>query len=356
MSAIMLAMILSVSLLSACGGGGGGDETDKSVEDNAGVREVVITVPDGWTVDGGTDDGFLSFASEDSDCVLSLSATNSADLEKSKAVDDSIATTDINEFYKQSCEEYEKAAKEGEMDCSDIEICETDGKYGKMKHEKGYVSLDATWLLNDNVYQLLLFDPDNVDFESGSGIKDDPDTLSDEDIAMFEAVMESANIGDGDVLLKLLMSTASIGEYNFSTPEGFSVQSFGKNYATLKEDGSETEITMSVTTEEDLKTIEDENGNHPESLEAEWTNRTQGLAEEDMTEIAGREGFIADNPDENGKKYSVVAAFFGDDGIYNIVMQTDAQGMDGSIKEDAAELTDEEISVFKAFLETFSEK
>ena len=123
--ALLSAMILGVSLLSACGGGDGGGTSDEA---NAGVREVVITVPDGWTVNAVTDDAYLSFTSEDSDCILSLSATNSADLGKSREYDDSITTTDIKEFYKQSCEEYEKAVKEGEMDYESFQsTCSCDG-------------------------------------------------------------------------------------------------------------------------------------------------------------------------------------------------------------------------------------
>ena len=316
--ALLSAMILGVSLLSACGGGDGGGTSDEA---NAGVREVVITVPDGWTV---------SFTSEDSDCILSLSATNSADLGKSREYDDSITTTDIKEFYKQSCEEYEKAVKEGEMDCSDIEICDTDGKYGKMKHENGYVSLDATWLLNDNVYQLLLFDQDNSAYENGNG--------------------------DGDALLKSLLITNTIGEYMFAMPAGYRVKTFGDNHLILEKDGSEANITMSITTEEDLNVIEDENGNHPASLEDAWKSRIQGLPEENLTEIAGNEGAMYEFPEEDGKYYNVSAAFLGEDGIYNLSMETDVWDRDGSIKPDAKELTKEDITIFENFVESFSAK
>ena len=358
-AALVMTLMLGVSLLSACGSSGsgaGGDGTDKSAEANAGVRGVVITIPDGWTVSGGQEDGYLSFASEDSDCVLSLSATNSADLEKNKEFDDSITTTDINEFYKKNAEEYEKAVKDGRMERSETSICGTDGYYNKSKNEKGYVSLDTVWLLDGNVYQLTFFDPDNGDFENESGIKDDPETLSDEDIAMFEAVMESAKAGDGAAQFKSLMATASIGEYTFTTPEGYKTLNFGENYVTLGKDGGKPQIIMSVTTEEDLKTLEDENGNHPASLEEEWKNRNQGLAEEDKTEIAGKEGFVADYPDENGKKYNIWAGFFGDDGIYNIMIDTDAWGTDGNIKEGAVELTEEDSNTFKDFVKTFKAK
>ena len=351
--ALLSAMILGVSLLSACGGGDGGGTSDEA---NAGVREVVITVPDGWTVNAGTDDAYLSFTSEDSDCILSLSATNSADLGKSREYDDSITTTDIKEFYKQSCEEYEKAVKEGEMDCSDIEICDTDGKYGKMKHENGYVSLDATWLLNDNVYQLLLFDQDNSAYENGNGAKDAPDMLSNDEIAMFEGVLASANTGDGDALLKSLLITNTIGEYMFAMPAGYRVKTFGDNHLILEKDGSEANITMSITTEEDLNVIEDENGNHPASLEDAWKSRIQGLPEENLTEIAGNEGAMYEFPEKDGKYYNVSAAFLGEDGIYNLSMETDVWDRDGSIKPDAKELTKEDITIFENFVESFSAK
>ncbi len=352
-AALVMTLMLGVSLLSACGGSGGSGGSGSDAEANAGVRGVVITVPDGWTVNGGTGDGNLTFGSEDSDYTLSINATNSADLENNKKYDDSVKTTDVEEYYKQNSEKYDKSTDPAKPERSETKVCGTDGYYYKMKNDNSYIGLEVTWLMDDNIYDLYLSNWDNYDMENNGELKKDAKPLSDDEIAMFESVVASAKAGDGAALQKKLMKADSVGKYSFETPEGYETESFGENYVSLKKDGSDVTLQVNITTEEDLKYIEDENGKHPASLEEEWSNRSNGLGDENKTEIAGREAVLYEFPDENGKMYNVSATFLSDDGLYNISMDTQAWDESGKLREDAKALTKDEIETFENFLKTF---
>ena len=354
LSIIMLSAALMISLLSSCGSDSGSSGSETSAEPNAGVRGVVITIPDGWAVASASDDSNLSFENADSQFSLSLSAMNSEDLEKYSQFDDSVKTTDVSEYFKTTTEGETADLEKNNTERSEVKVCGTDGYSYKKNNDNGCVNMYTTWLYEDNIYTLNLFNSEGYDADGG--YKDDAAVISDEEAAMFEAVAASAAGGDGAAYMKDALSTASVGAFTFELPEGYSVSGFGENYVNISEDGSETTASVSVTTEDDLKIITDENGNHPESLDAEWKNRNLGLDDSDKLEIAGHEGSLNEYPDENGKIYMVSAQFLADDGIYNLSMNTDAWDIEGNIKDDAKELTKDEIAAFESFVKSFKAK
>lgn len=156
--------------------------------------------------------------------------------------------------------------------------------------------------------------------------------------------------------MKEILAKDSIGAVTFEVPEGYRIVSVDVKYLTLKNDGSEADITVSISDKDDLQYMEDENGNHPESIEEEWGTRTEWVEDSDKMEIAGYEGYLNEYPDENGKYYSINAGFLGDGSIYDISMFTDAWGEDGNLKADAKELTTGEREAFKSFVKSFKAK
>ena len=148
-------------------------------------------------------------------------------------------------------------------------------------------------------------------------------------------------------------TTGTVGAYEFEIPEGYTAES-GENYVLLRKDGTaNTTISVAMTVEDDLKIIEDENGNHPETMDEAWEIRKKNITDEDKMEIAGKEGAFHKLPEENGKLYNITAEFYGDGGIYNISMNTDSRDSEGNITEDSPEITEDDIAVFQNFLKSF---
>lgn len=352
LSAVMVTMIMTVSLLGACGGSSGGSE--ESAEPNAGIRGIVLAMPDGWNVVSGSEN-YVEFENADSKYHMSLSATNNEDLENLKKYDTDVTASDIQEYFNANIEQEKKNLKKNNAEVSDVKVCGTDGYYFKSKNDKGFVNMSTEWLYEDNSYYFGILYPGGYDYENEK-FKEDIEPLTDDEIAMYEAVVASVKAGDGASYFKKVLDIDSINSYTFELPEGFNVDNFGENYLGAKAEDGEVTLIVNATTNDDLQYLEDENGNHPESLKEWWGNQMKWIEDSEKLEIAGHEGFLNEYPDENGKIYNVSASFYDDEYIYNMNMDTDAWDENGNIKADAKELTKDEIAAFEAFVKSFKAK
>ena len=98
----------------------------------------------------------------------------------------------------------------------------------------------------------------------------------------------------------------------------------------------------------------DENGQPYESLK-DYYNMSlyEGI---ETTKIAGYDGYINILSDENDKYYSCNAGFLADDGVYDIYMSSNAYDDDGNVKEGVEELSEDDLTLFRNFVESIEKK
>lgn len=187
--AISLVMILG---LAGCGGGDSGAGTQETAaKPNAGLREVVYAIPDGWTLTDTSSESFADYENPDAEYDLIVSALTGDDL--SSLGDSSVKT--VQEYFDKYLKATEEHIDKYGLEQETITICGSDAFYTKRKNgDKGYVTVDAVWVYNDVLYDIQLFNR-NIFDEEGQ-LKEDAAELSDEDIAMFDGVIASITPGD----------------------------------------------------------------------------------------------------------------------------------------------------------------
>ncbi|MBQ3428575.1 MAG: hypothetical protein IJH28_02225 [Mogibacterium sp.] len=347
----VMAMVLS---LAACGGGSGGGSSEAPAEANAGVAEIVFSVPEAWTCNSATLGDYVSYKTE-SGLDFGVSVFDEEDLENSKQWDPEQTAENIQEYFEQSnTKQTDEELKERGTERTKVTVCGVDGYQYAGSSDNGVVGLSTSFLYNGKSY-LTFLDKQDVYDDEGKVKKDAP-AISADDMKAYESILASIQSGDGDAMLKGSLTADSIGSIAFEVPEGYSVTSVSDTYITLAKDGSEVTINCNLITEDELKWYEDENGNHPESLEAEYKNRTEYMGDEDKATIAGFDGYKNCYPFEDDKYYYTSAMFLGNDGIYDFDMSTPAWDADGNIKEGAVELTEADREVFDNFVASLKAK
>lgn len=350
--ALLLTMVLA---LAGCGGGGeaGGGS---AAEANAGVRNITFAAPDGWALDTASEGSSLAFKSPDSGAVFSVYAQTQEDLDRMKEYNEKITAATLQEYFDSFGQETEEELKERHVEHEKTTMLGTDAWIYKAVKDDGSLTEKTTeFLLDDAIYYASMYSEHSYDSEGN--FNKDATSFTDKELAAYDAVVASLQKGDGEAFLKEYLKADSVGSIAFEIPAGYSVKYVSDSYVDLKKDGSESiTISLSMTTEDDLQYFTDEDGNVPESLEAEFKNGTEFAAEEDKTTIAGFDGVVWKYPDEDDKMHNASAEFLADDAIYNVYMNTDAWDNDGNLKPDAEELTEEDIAAYDSFIASLKKK
>ena len=348
----VMVMVLS---LAACGGSGSETGSGEALaEPNAGVADIVFSLPEAWTWSSATLGDYVSYKTE-SGMDFGVSVFDEEDLENSKQWNPEQTAENIQEYFEQSnTKQTDEELKAKGVERTKVTVCGVDGYQYAGSSDNGVVGLSTSFLYNGKTY-LTFLDKQDVYDDEGKVKKDAP-AISAEEQAAYESILASIQSGDGDALLKQSLNADSIGSIAFEVPEGYSVTSVSDTYITLVKDGSEVTINCNQITEDDLKWYEDENGNHPESLEAEYKNRTEYMGYEDKVTIAGFDGYKNCYPFEDDKYYYTSVVFLGNDGIYDFDMSTPAWDENGNIKEGAVELTEADREVFDYFVASLKAK
>ena len=353
---LMLAFAMALAF-AACGGGGGGSEAEPepeaAAEPNAGIGGVVFVMPDGWTVTGASLDGYLQVTIPDSDYMLYGNIFGEDDLESVNEWNPERGADTVEAYYEKTYTSEDALSREN-LENTAVKVCDTDAQYNKYKAESGeYLEAATAWLYDGEIYSIGLFNPNSYG-ENGE-VVEDVTKLTDDELSTYEGLVASIQPGDGEALMKASMSADSIGSFAFEAPAGYDITAvYNDERVTYSKPGSEIVLEISRTGEEDFKNITDENGNHPESLQA-WYERflSEGMEE---TTIADCRGHIDKWPYEDGNYYNCSAEYLADDGIYSVFMGTNAWGEEGNIKEGAETLTDDDLALFDAFMESLKKK
>ena len=347
--ALMASLAMAFSM-AACGGGsssgGGVEPAEVPAEPNAGVAGVVFSVPEGWTLTSANEGSGVTFDAGNG-FSFGISALNEQDIEDMKEYDPDNAAESVEDYFEKQNGD-DKSLKERGITRSKTEVCGTEAYEYLAESKKGLAGIGTNFLLDDVCYMVYL-DSDNEYDEDGK-LKDDAPAMGDELEAQYRGVLGSIKAGDGEALLMDNLTADSIGEITFAIPEGFKLSSLSEGYITMSKPGTDVELSINLTKEEDLQYYTDENGNVPESLEEEYKNDTQYNEDEDKATIAGFDGYMQVYPYEDDTYYDVSAIFLGKEGIYNIMMSTAAWDDDGEIKDDAESLSKEDIEAFKTFV------
>lgn len=355
--ALLLTMVLA---LAGCGGGsssGSGDAgSGSAAEANAGVRNITFAAPDGWTVDGAMEGTFVSFASPEAGVVFSVNAQTQEDLDNMKEYNEKITASTLKEYFATFGQESESELKERHVEHEKITVLGTDGWLYKAVKDDGSLTEKTTeFLLDDAIYYVSLYSEDSYDNEGN--FNPDARSFTDSELAAYDAAVASLAKGDGDALLKGLLNASSVGSIAFDAPAGYSVSYASGDYVEFKKDGSDDiGLQISMTKEDDLKYYTDEDGNVPESLEAQFANDTEYMTDDEKMTIAGFDGCIWKYPHEDGNLYNVSVEFLGEDAIYSVTMDSNAWDEDGNIKADAVALSDEDLAVFDSFVASLRKK
>lgn len=358
---IAFAMILSFS---ACGGGGESapaepaEETaETAAEPNAGVTGIVVTLPEGWELSSFSENSSSVYTKAGSPLQFGISAFTQADVDSMK--DSSFKT--VQDFYDKYYKITEENLKKHNIQLENIKVCDCDAEYIKRPHDKDDFSvLSTSFICDDAIYEIYLTSPNAIEWNSGGKISDSAPVLSDEEIAMYEAVLASAQKGDGNAIQKEQLASFtvdSIGSVSFEAPAGFYPKSVSDNYITFGKDGSDAEFYFNVTHPEDLQNITLEDGSHPSSIK-DYYNSNYFFEGMEKEEIAGFDGFVNKYPDEDGSYYNVGGGFLADDGIYDFTLDANAYDWenDGALKEGAQPLTEDDIAAFDAFVASIKKK
>lgn len=351
--ALLLTMVLA---LAGCGGGSGDAGGGSAAEANAGVRNITFAAPDGWEMNAAMEGSELAFKSSESGATLSVYAQTQEDLDNMKEYNEKITAATLQEYFDSFGQETEEELKERHVKHEKTTTLGTDAWIYKAVKDDGSLTEKTTeFLLDDAIYYVSLYSEHSYDGEGN--FNEDATSFTDSELAAYDAVVASLQKGDGEAFLKEYLKADSVGSIAFEIPAGYSVTYVSDKYVDLKKDGSESiTISLSMTTEDDLQYYTDEDGNSPESLEAQFADSTEYAAEEDKATIAGFDGVVWKYPDEDDKMHNLSAEFLADDAIYNVYMNTDAWDNDGNLKPDAEELTEEDIAAYDSFIASLKKK
>lgn len=345
--ALTTAVIMVLSLAACGGGSSSGGSSEAPAEPNAGVAGIVFSVPEDWTVSGAEQGNYIAFKANDG-YDFGMSAFDENSLKDFNEYSDEEDYESVEEYFKSRNTGNEDRLKERGVERTEGEVCGVKSYEYTGKSDNGAAGFGTDFYL-DGVYYSVYLDAENAYDENGV-IKKDLPAISDDLQAAYKGVIASIQAGDGDALLSKNLNVNSVGSLSFEVPEGYSVASFSDRYVTLKKDGGAATIHISITDEEDLEWIEDENGNHPESVEAEYKNRTEYADDSDKTTIAGVDGYKYLYPYEDDVYYDTSAVFMADGVMYDIGMSTDAWDNEGNIKEGAEQLSQDDLAAFDSFL------
>lgn len=352
--ALLLTMVLA---LAGCGGGGGeAGGGGSAAEANAGVRNITFAAPDGWALDTASEGSSLAFKSPDTGAVLSVYAQTQEDLDNMKEYNEKITAATLQEHFDSFGQETEEELKERHVEHEKTTMLGTDAWiYKAVKDDGSLTEITTEFLLDDAIYYASMYSEHSYDSEGN--FNENATSFTDKEMAVYDAVVESLQKGDGEALLKEYLKADSIGSIAFEVPAGYSVSYVSDTYVNMKKDGSDNiTLTISTTTEDDLQYFTDENGNTPESLEAEFKSNTEYASDEDKTTIAGFDGCIWKYPYDDNTMYDCSAEFLGDDAIYNAYISANAWDNEGNIKADAEALTDDDIAAFDNFIASLKKK
>ena len=340
-TALLMAFIITLSL-AACGG-----EKDAAANANAGVADIVFCVPDSWTMTSASLGDSLTYKT-DSDYVFGVSVFDEEDLE------DSTAKT-IQEYFEQvNTAVSDDELKKSNIHRSVITVCDTDAYYYKGRLFSGPIILNTEICKDNKYYHFYFLNYNNYD-EEGRVIADAV-IMTDEEKAAFDGVIESIREGDGNAVQMSGVSVDSLGSVTFEVPEGYTLTAFADEYVSFSKDDSEISLSLSMTTEEDIRLYADEIEDFPATLSEEFAERNELTDDGNKMSIAGFSGYKEISPEEDGRYYNVSAEFLGDDAIYSIYMESDAWDWEGELKKDAENLTQDDIAVFETFIGSIKTK
>lgn len=165
--------------LTACGGGG----SEAPAEPNAGIKDIVFSIPDGWAAND-TDTSYTNYTSPDSKATLQVYMTEQSDINELE-----VTSMSVQEYFDKYHKPTEEELADGTLETEDIKVCDSDGVLIGKKLGDGYAFRSASWIYDDIIYGLSINNIDNYD-DNGE-IKADAVALSDEDLAVFDAVLAS---------------------------------------------------------------------------------------------------------------------------------------------------------------------
>lgn len=349
----LVAAVIMVLALAACGGGSSGGSSEAPAEPNSGVAGIVFSVPEDWTVSGAEQGNYIAFKANDG-YDFGMSAFDENSLKDFNEYSDEEDYASVEEYFKSRNTGNEDRLKERGVERTEGEVCGVKSYEYTGKSDNGAAGFGTDFYL-DGVYYSVYLDAENAYDENGV-IKKDLPAISDDLQAAYKGVIASIQAGDGDALLSKNLNVNSVGSMTFEVPEGYSVTGFSDEYVTLGKDGSEIKLQISTTDKDDLEWMEDEDGNHPESVEAWYKERTEYMEDSDKVTVAGIDGYKMQYPAEDDNYYDVSAFFMSDDVIYDVRMDTDAWDNNGNIKEGAVQLSQEDFDTFDAFLASVKAK
>lgn len=353
---LVLAMAFAMTFVfAACGGGGAGaPAADTSAEPNTGVGGIVFTVPNGWTQDNSSPGSYIDFKIPDTGYMLGARKFDEESLKEYNEWSDEKLDS-VQAYYDKNYALDKKTAKKNNIDTTTVKVVDNDATYNKYNDKTaGLISLSTYWMKDNTIYSIYMFDPNSYDDEGN--IRKDAESISNDLVKEYEAVVASVKDGDGTALQKEALAelASSIGEFTYDIPEGFSVTSASDTNVDFEKDGTDISLSFSMTDESALADITEEDGSHPESLEAYFD--ADGRSEEDAKEIAGYKGFVYEYPDENDKYYNVSAEFMTENAIYDIYMGSDAYDENGDVKDGATELSKDDLAAFDSFIASIRKK
>lgn len=338
---ISLAMIIS---LTACGGGGSeAPAGTEAAEPNAGLKGIVFSIPDGWTInDVGTN--YANYTSPDSKSTLQVYKTEQSDIDEFEET-----SMSVQEYFDKYHKPTEEELADNELETEDIKACDSAGVLIGRKLGDGYAFKSASWIYDDIIYGLSINNFDNYD-DNGQ-IKEDAVALSDEDLAAFDAVLASVKPGDG-AAFQTGLDVDSLGDISFDAPEDYIVNYAEDKSVQLSNSDSSISLSVRLVDEEAFNEMEWEGEGVPANLD-EYFESSKVDAEK--TDIAGCEGYISKYPEEDGNFYDVNASFWLNDVMYEVSMYADAYDENG-LKPDAVPLSDDDMAVFNSFLASMQQK
>lgn len=355
LTAILISLLMTIAMLSACGGGGGTDTSGgsadgSSAEPNNGLQGIVYTMPDGWTQTSFFAGESSEFNNEDSPYTISVRATTQEMLKSYEGED---ANLTIEEYYKKYYTPDKKWMKKNNIELTEMKICGVDAYHSQRNADKGVVGVGASWLYDGVIYDIGLNNYDNYDDQGN--FKKDAEPASDEAVAALESVLASVKPGDGNALQNTEVKAESIGSLTFDKPEGFKATNAGDKYIEFLAEEGEASIYVNMSTEEDLVNFTDENGEHPKSLKDEFNSRIyEGI---DTIEVGGHQAFIDKYQEEDGNYYMLSAMILTDDALYDVYMQSAQEVYDeNGLVEGAPALTDAQVAAFDKFVKSFRDK
>lgn len=359
-SALMLALVMMMSMFAACGGGSSSSsdsssadapaEAEKAAEPNSGVSGIVFAIPEDWQINYAGE-GIVSYKPNDN-VTFWASTTSEEALKDIKEYNKNIKAENLEDYYQEIISNTEELKKTN-AEVADSKVGSWDAKEVKSLNEAGeVVGLASRWLYDGKMYALDISSRDMYD-DKGDFNKNSS-ALGDDTIAMFEDVLASVKEGDGEALKMSKIDPTTIGELTFEAPEGYKLESFSDAYVGFKKEGSNIQLSINRTIEDDLQYYTDEEGNAPQSLQEEYNNRLHEGVETTM--IAGYEGYKYVNNYMDDKAYFCDAGFLADDALYTLHFGGNAWDENGNLRDDAEALTDEDKAVFDKFLESIKKK